>query len=159
MTCHLSLSLAQTFWCSLTTLSSISQSPVKGTLLTFKMLVLWPIGRNLTTSALMRPNQSWCLLLVAVAVAVSVLILLQGARLEQVHHFKYLGVWLSDDLTLKKHIEYITNRARLQAMDWVSWHFEQTFLSTLTLRRNYLKLYKLVHSYVFCFYGPLSSKS
>jgi len=23
------------------------------------------------------------------------LILLQGARLEQVHHFKYLGVWLS----------------------------------------------------------------
>ena len=40
------------------------------------------------------------------------LILLQGARLEQVHHFKYLGVWLSDDLTCEKHIEYITNRAR-----------------------------------------------
>ena len=40
------------------------------------------------------------------------LILLQDARLEQVHHFKYLGVWLSDDLTCEKHIEYITNRAR-----------------------------------------------
>ena len=39
------------------------------------------------------------------------LILLQGARVEQVHHFKYLGVWLSDDLTWEKHIEYITNRA------------------------------------------------
>jgi len=26
------------------------------------------------------------------------LILLQGARLEQVHHFKYLGVWLSDEV-------------------------------------------------------------
>ena len=30
------------------------------------------------------------------------LIFLHGDRLEQVHHFKYLGVWLSDDLTRGK---------------------------------------------------------
>ena len=40
------------------------------------------------------------------------LILLHGARLEQVHHFKYLGVWLSDDLTWDRHVEYVTNKAR-----------------------------------------------
>ena len=33
-------------------------------------------------------------------------------RLKQVHHFKYLGVWLSDDLTWEKNVKYITNRAR-----------------------------------------------
>ena len=33
-------------------------------------------------------------------------------KLEQVHHFKYLGVWLSDDLTWEKHVEYVTNKAR-----------------------------------------------
>ena len=37
------------------------------------------------------------------------LIFLHGARLEQVHHFKYLGVWLSDGI---KHVEYVTNEAR-----------------------------------------------
>ena len=29
---------------------------------------------------------------------------LDGVPLEQVHHFKYLGVWISDDLTWSKHV-------------------------------------------------------
>ena len=40
------------------------------------------------------------------------LIFLHGDRLEQVHHFKYFGVWLSDDLIWEKHVEYVKNKAR-----------------------------------------------
>ena len=39
-------------------------------------------------------------------------IFLHSVKLDQVHHFKYLGVWLSDDLSWEKHIQYVTNKAR-----------------------------------------------
>ena len=39
-------------------------------------------------------------------------ILLDGTHLEQVFHFKYLGVWLSADLTWSKHIMSVTCKAR-----------------------------------------------
>ena len=29
-----------------------------------------------------------------------------------VHHYKYLGVWLSDNLSWEKHIQYVSNKAR-----------------------------------------------
>ena len=38
-----------------------------------------------------------------------------SVKLHQVHHFKYLGVWLSrlsHDLSWEKHIQYVTNKAR-----------------------------------------------
>ena len=39
-------------------------------------------------------------------------ILLDGIQLEQVFHFKYLGVWFSADLTWSKHIMSVTCKAR-----------------------------------------------
>ena len=33
-------------------------------------------------------------------------------QIERVHQYKYLGVWISDDLTWAKHIESICNRSR-----------------------------------------------
>ena len=37
---------------------------------------------------------------------------LDGTPLEQVHHFKYLGVWISDDLTWSKHVSAVSCKAR-----------------------------------------------
>ena len=94
------------------TLYSTSQPPANGTLLIFiRMSTLCPTGQNRTILAWMWPNQSCCLSLAAVTVNV-LSFFLHGDRLEQVHHFKYLGVWLSDDLTWEKHVEYVTNKAR-----------------------------------------------
>ena len=39
-------------------------------------------------------------------------ILLDGIELEQVSHFKYLGVWISANLTWSKHIMSVTCKAR-----------------------------------------------
>ena len=39
-------------------------------------------------------------------------LLLDSSPLEQVSHFKYLGVWISDDLTWTKHISAVTCKAR-----------------------------------------------
>ena len=35
-----------------------------------------------------------------------------GLPIERVHHFKYLGVWISDDLSWSKHIEFVSCKAR-----------------------------------------------
>ena len=40
---------------------------------------------------------------------------ISNALLEKVSDFKYLGVWLSDNLTWTKHVEQITKRATKQA--------------------------------------------
>ena len=40
------------------------------------------------------------------------ILLLNGTALEQVTHFKYLGIWVSDDLTWNNHIEAICNKAQ-----------------------------------------------
>ena len=37
---------------------------------------------------------------------------LNGIQIEKVRHFKYLGIWLSDDLTWSKHIESVCCKAR-----------------------------------------------
>ena len=37
---------------------------------------------------------------------------LNGSKLERVSHFKYLGVWISDDLSWSKHIESICSKSR-----------------------------------------------
>ena len=37
---------------------------------------------------------------------------LNGSKLEKVSHFKYLGVWISDDLSWSKHIESICSKSR-----------------------------------------------
>ena len=37
---------------------------------------------------------------------------LNGQPIERVHHFKYLGIWLSDDLSWSKHVESVCCRAR-----------------------------------------------
>ena len=39
-------------------------------------------------------------------------ILLDGIELEQVSHYKYLGVWISADLTWSKHSMSVTCKAR-----------------------------------------------
>jgi len=39
-------------------------------------------------------------------------LLLNGTQIERVSHFKYLGIWLSEDLTWTKHIESICCKAR-----------------------------------------------
>ena len=40
------------------------------------------------------------------------LLLLDGAAIELVRHYKYLGVWISDDLTWSKHIDSVCCKAR-----------------------------------------------
>ena len=37
---------------------------------------------------------------------------LNSSKLERVSHFKYLGVWISDDLSWSKHIESICSKSR-----------------------------------------------
>ena len=37
---------------------------------------------------------------------------LNGIQIEKVRHFKYLGIWVSDDLTWSKHIESICCKAQ-----------------------------------------------
>ena len=39
-------------------------------------------------------------------------LVLDGTAIELVSHFKYLGVWISDDLTWRKHIESVCCKAR-----------------------------------------------
>ena len=39
-------------------------------------------------------------------------ILLNGTQIVKVSHFKYLGIWLSDDLTWSIHIEHVCCKAR-----------------------------------------------
>ena len=39
-------------------------------------------------------------------------LLLNGSKLEKVSHFKYLGVWISDDLSWAKHIESVCSKSR-----------------------------------------------
>ena len=88
-----------------------SQSPANVTLLIFKgMLTLWATGQNQTILAF-NMTKSKLMFVTCSCSCQCPLIFLHGARLEQVHHFKYLGVWLSDDLTWDKHVEYITNKA------------------------------------------------
>ena len=38
-------------------------------------------------------------------------LLLNGSKLEKVSHFKYIGVWISDDLSWSKHIESICSKS------------------------------------------------
>ena len=51
-------------------------------------------------------------------------------QIERIHQYKYLGVWISDDLTWTKHIESICNRSRRY---WAtsSEHFLHTAPRTL----------------------------
>ena len=39
------------------------------------------------------------------------ILFLNGTVLEQITHFKYLGIWVSDDLTWNNHIEAICSKA------------------------------------------------
>ena len=76
-----------------------SRSPANVTLLIFKgMLTLWATGQNQTILAF-NMTKSKLMFVTCSCSCQCPLIFLHGARLEQVHHFKYLGVWLSDDLT------------------------------------------------------------
>ena len=59
-----------------------------------------------------------------------------GHQIEEVVTFKYLGVWISSDLSWTKHIEITCSKAR-----WVLGYMYRTFeLPTLESRRKYFKL-------------------
>ena len=64
-------------------------------------------------------------------------ILLDGIKLEQVSHFKYLGVWISADLTRSKHIMLVTCK-----VCWLLGYTFRTFSPSL---------------FTTCYYDPLQS--
>jgi len=71
----------------------------------------------------------------------SPIIYVYNNQIERVHQYKYLGVWICDDLTWSKHVESVCNRSRRLLGYIFSEHFPHTAprtpFSTYTSLRCY----------------------
>ena len=76
--------------------------------------------------------------------------------MEQVHHFKYLGIWLFDDLTWDKHVEYVTNKAH-HHLGYIFRMFAP-FCSSDSLIRLYYSQVLLLINYACIVWDPFSVK-
>ena len=67
----------------------------------------WTVANHLTLNA----NKTKFMLISRIRELQCQSFLLNGIQIERVRHFKYLGIWLSDDLTWSKHIESVCCKA------------------------------------------------
>ena len=68
----------------------------------------WTVANHLTLNA----NKTKFMLISRIRELQCQSFLLNGIQIERVRHFKYLGIWLSDDLTWSKHIESVCCKAQ-----------------------------------------------
>ena len=69
-------------------------------------------------------------------------------RMERVTAFKYLEVWISDNLTWSRHIEHAVERATKQT-GMIFWRF-YTSSNTATLKQLYLSFVRPHLEYIRC---------